>query len=227
MATLSLVATPIGNLEDITLRALETLRTANRILCEDTRQTAKLLQHYDIRKPLESYHHHSDEKKLTQIVEWLKNGQHLALVTDAGTPGVSDPGNQLIRRVVTELGESVKIEAIPGPSALAAAISISGLPTDKFHFLGFIPHKKGRETLFRTIADSDETCVMYESPHRVLKTLGKLVEVLGADRPMVIARELTKHFEERIGETVGECLERLTSHPESQKGEFVIMVGGK
>ncbi|MFA6197738.1 MAG: 16S rRNA (cytidine(1402)-2'-O)-methyltransferase [Patescibacteria group bacterium] len=224
---LYIVATPIGNLGDITARAAEILKKADIIACEDTRHTIRLLEHLGIRKTLISYHQHSHQTKVGQLIDHLKKGETVAVVSDAGTPGVNDPGNLLVRQVIEQTDGSVQISAIPGPCALVAAASISGLPTDRFTFLGFMPHKKGRETLLKQIAANDETNIFYESTHRIMKTLERLNELLEPDRPMVITRELTKKFEERIGETVGACLERLKSHPESQKGEFVVIVGAK
>ena len=179
MSKLSVVATPIGNLGDITLRALETLKQADFIICEDTRVTKRLLSHYDINKPTISYHSHSEQDKKDEILAILKNGSDLALVTDAGTPGISDPGLQLVSYLRDQLKQEIisgvfKIESIPGPSALTASISIAGVSCADFLFLGFLPHKKGRETLFKEIAQSERTVIFYESTHRILKALDSL-----------------------------------------------------
>ena len=177
MSTLYIVATPIGNLEDISMRALRILSEVDFVLCEDTRVTAKLLTHYRIKTRTISYHEHSDDKKQDYILGLLKEGKDLALVSDAGTPGISDPGGKLIEAAIAELGERIKIESIPGPSAVTAALSISGIPTDKFVFLGFPPHKKGRQTFIERIADSIYPVVVYESKHRILKFLTELHEL--------------------------------------------------
>ncbi|MDO8564391.1 MAG: 16S rRNA (cytidine(1402)-2'-O)-methyltransferase, partial [bacterium] len=182
MSTLYIVGTPIGNLEDITLRALRVLKEVDVILCEDTRMTARLLARYEISKPLKSYHEHSKVSRIDEIVALLEQGKDLALVTDAGTPGISDPGSLLVSKIREALPE-VKIETIPGPSALTAALSVAGVPASDFLFLGFLPHKKGRETLFKEIAASERAVVFYESPHRILKTLESLDLHLGAKLP--------------------------------------------
>lgn len=212
-----IVATPIGNLGDITLRALQTLKDVDAILCEDTRVTGKLLAHFGIQKKMISYHQHSDEKKLKEIEEILKTGKSLALVTDAGTPGISDPGNQLISRI-TDQGSL--IIPIPGPSAIITALSVSGFPTDKFLFLGFPPHKKGRQTFFREVAEAKWTVVFYESSHRIKKCLSELKEVLGRDIKLCICRELTKKFETIYRGNIQEILDMNFV----DKGEFVIVV---
>ena len=167
MSKLYIVATPIGNLSDITLRALETLKSVDLILCEDTRVSKKLMDNYDIKTKLMSYHQHSNKSKVNLLLDKLKSGMDMALITDAGTPGISDPGNKFIEEAV----EYAEVIPMPGPSAVATALSIAGMPTDKFLFLGFIPHKKGRETLFNRINESKETVVFYESTHRIIKTL--------------------------------------------------------
>jgi 16S rRNA (cytidine1402-2'-O)-methyltransferase len=224
MKTLFIVGTPIGNLEDISLRALKVLKEVDFIICEDTRWTLKLLNHFEIKKPLVSYHQHSRLQKIDFIIEELKS-KDAALVSDAGTPGISDPGGLLIREIVSKLGNSIKIVAIPGPSALAAGCSISGLPCDKFRFLGFLPHKKGRVTLFKEIADSKETIVFYESPHRILKTLESLEKVLDKQRKIVVCRELTKIYEEIVRGIANEVLNYFKNNPDKVRGEFVVLVG--
>lgn len=223
MSKLSVIATPIGNLEDITLRALSVLKTADLILCEDTRVTKKLLSHFAITTPTLSFHANSGASKVKKIVELLEEGKHLALVTDAGTPGVSDPGGELVGATREALGDDVIIEAIPGPSALAAALSIAGLRVSTFTFYGFLPQKKGRETLFKTIATDERTSIFYESPHRIMKALQSLATQCG-ERRIGIYRELTKfHEESRVG-TAGELLAYLEETPEKQRGEFVVIV---
>ncbi len=222
--TLSVVATPIGNLADITLRALDTLRAADAIACEDTRMTAKLLSRYDIQKPLLVYHARSGKLAATRVLTLLGEGKHIALVTDAGTPGISDPGSALVREARDRLGDDVIIEALPGPSALTAALSIAGIRTDEFIFLGFLPHKKGRQTLFKEIADMERTVVFYESPHRIEKALASLVEVLGPDRKVTVLRELTKIHESLVEGSPEEVAAHFKDHSDQVRGEFVVCV---
>lgn len=224
MGTLSVVATPIGNLADITLRALETLKTADVIACEDTRVTAKLLARYEIEKPLLIFHAQSGRGATTRILQLLAEGKHVALVTDAGTPGVSDPGTELVRAVRDQLQDDVRIEAIPGPAALTAALSIAGLPTHEFVFLGFLPHKKGRQTLFQEIRDAERAMVFYESPHRIMKTLESLAEFLPEDRTVSVTRELTKMHESVIEGSAREVLDHYRAHPDQVRGEFAVVV---
>ncbi len=224
MATLSVVATPIGNLGDITIRALDTLKACDVIACEDTRVTAKLLAHYEIQKPLLIFHAQSGKHATTRILQLLGEGKHVALVTDAGTPGVSDPGNELVRAVRDALREDVTVEAIPGPAALTAALSIAGMPTHEFTFLGFLPHKKGRQTLFREIADSERAMVFYESPHRIEKALQSLTEVLAPERRISTLRELTKMYESVVEGTAAEVQQHFVDHPDQVRGEFVVIV---
>jgi len=220
--TLYIVATPIGNLEDITLRALRVLGEVDLILCEDTRVTRKLLQKYNIATPAMSYHSHSEKSKVEKIIKLLEDGKDLALVSDAGTPTISDPGTKLVAQL-SRLNLDIKIIPIPGPSAAISALSASGVPSSEFLFLGFLPHKKGRETLFKEIAMSKRTAVFYESPHRILKTLSSLTEHT-PDKKIVIARELTKIYEEFLSGTPSELIEALEKTPEKQKGEFVVIV---
>jgi len=220
MGTLNIVATPIGNLKDISLRALETLKEADLILCEDTRVTIKLLNYYQINKPLLSYHQHSKLKKTDYIIKLLKEGKNLVLVSDAGTPGISDPGNKLIEQVLTELPDA-KITAIPGPSALTAAASISGVPTDKFLFLGFPPIKNKRRKFFEDIINSKYSVIFYESPYRIIKSLLELKN-LSAGLNAVVCRELTKKFETIYRGRIDEIIESLEK--EGPKGEFVVIV---
>ncbi len=218
---LYIIATPIGNLNDISPRALETLRSVDLILCEDTRESAKLLNHFDIKKPLQSYHQHSQLTKMAYVLAELRKGKNIALVSDAGTPGISDPGSKLISYLVAQL-HGLKIVPIPGPCAAIAALSVSGFPSDKFVFLGFPPHKKGRETFFKELANEEKTAVFYESPHRIEKCLSQLKEFLPADRKIVICRELTKIFETIYRGMVGDI-----AIPKNEiKGEFVVMIKG-
>ena len=222
---LYIVATPIGNLEDITLRAISVLTNADLILAEDTRVTKVLLERYNIKKDLLSYHEHSGLKKLEKVVEMLKEGKNLALVTDAGTPGISDPGNYLIQEVLKEIPD-LKIIPIPGPNAAITALSISGFYSDKFFFLGFPPHKKGRQTFFKKIDEVEETVVFYESKHRILKALQELKELSDiGDRPVVVAREITKQFETIYRGTAADILGQLSKT--KVLGEFVVVVTRK
>lgn len=223
MGILSVVATPIGNLADITLRALDTLKQADVIACEDTRVSSKLLARYGIEKPLLIFHAQSGRSATSRILTLLAEGKHVALVTDAGTPGISDPGTGLVRAVRDTFGTEVRIEALPGPAAITAALSIAGVPTDEFVFLGFLPHKKGRQTLFREIAESKRTMVFYESPHRIEKTLVSLEEVLTKQHVSVL-RELTKVHESVIEGTATEVRAHFLEHPGEVRGEFVVIV---
>ena len=225
MSKFYVVATPIGNMGDITLRAIETLKSVDLILCEDTRETKKILEKYNINKPTMSYHAQSKLAKVDKIFALLKEGKDLALVSDAGTPGISDPGALLISRMKedTHLRDSVNVIPVPGPTALVAALSASGLPTHEFTFLGFLPHKKGRETLFKEIAQAKRTIVFYESPHRILKTLESLVNFC-PNKKICIARELTKIYEEFKTGSPEEILEYLNRNKEKQRGEFTVIV---
>ncbi len=224
MGTLSIVATPIGNLADITVRALETLRQADAIACEDTRVTARLLARYDIQKPLLVFHARSGKLASDRILAQLAEGKRIALVTDAGTPGISDPGNELVHLVRERLGDDARIEAIPGPSAVAAALSIAGIHSNEFTFLGFLPHKKGRQTLFKEIAGMERTVVFYESPHRIEKALAALVETLPPGKIVTVARELTKIHESLVQGTPQEVAAHFSKHPDQVRGEFVVAV---
>ena len=223
MSTLYIVSTPIGNLEDITLRALRVLKEVDIIFCEDTRVTKKLLTHFDIHTPTESFHQHSGDRKTDHVVSLLSDGKNLALVSDAGTPGLSDPGGPLVHDVRAKLGNSIQIVPIPGASALAALIAVAGIPMDSFVFLGFLPHKKGRQTLFKEIAESERTTIFYESPHRISKTLESLEAALDPTRIIVIGRELTKKFETiYIGP-----VQQVKKDLDQIMGEFVVAVAGK
>ena len=216
---LYMVATPIGNLGDITARALETLKTVDTVLSEDTRVTGNLLRHYEIKKPTLSCHEHTEEKKLLQIVERLKQGENFAFVSDAGTPGLSDPGNRLVAFAVLA---DIPVIPLPGASALGAIVSVAGIDMREFVFLGFPPHKKGRETFFKKVVSSEYPVVYYESPHRVLKNL-ELLESFAPETKVVLGRELTKIFEEVVRGTVGEVKTYFIEHGEKVKGEFVII----
>lgn len=229
MSTLYVVATPIGNLEDITLRALRILKEVDLVLCEDTRVTKKLLTHFDIHTATMSFHANSSLTKVEHIIELLEGGKNLALVTDAGTPAISDPGSLLVAKVKEALGDQVNVIAIPGASALTASLSIAGMPVHEFTFIGFLPHKKGRETIFKEIFASERAVVLYESPHRIMKTLESLTshasETGQSERKVTIARELTKVFEEVISGTPEEILQYYTSNEDKVRGEFVVMIG--
>ncbi len=222
--TLSVVATPIGNLADITLRALETLKQADAIACEDTRVTAKLLARYGIQKPLLVYHAQSGKLATTRVLSQLGEGKRIALVTDAGTPGISDPGTALVAEVRERLGAAVRIETIPGPSALTAALSIAGVPTNEFTFFGFLPHKKGRQTIMKEIAEMQRTAVFYESPHRIQKALGELSSALPETRTVTVMRELTKLYESVVAGSAQEVGEHFATHEKEVRGEFVVIV---
>lgn len=222
--TLSVVATPIGNLGDITLRALEALRQADSIACEDTRVSSKLLAKYDIQKPLLIFHARSGRLAGERILSQLAEGKRVVLLTDAGTPGISDPGNELVALVRERLRGEVRIEAIPGPSALTAALSIAGAPTHEFVFLGFLPHKKGRQTLFKEIAGERRPVVFYESPHRIEKALAALTEVLPSSKRVTVLRELTKLHESVVQGTASEVAHYYAEHPGEVRGEFVVVV---
>ena len=220
MGILYIVATPIGNLGDITLRSLEILKSVDFIACEDTRVTSKLLNHYSIKKPLISYHQHSELKKIDFIVDKLKEGSNIALVTDAGTPGISDPGNILVAEAVKN---NIEIHPIPGSSALSSIISIAGIDLQKFLFLGFPPHKKGRETFFKEVISFKYPVVYYESPHRFIKNL-ELLKLLECSKRIIIGRELTKIFEEVQRGNVEEILSYYQENEDKIKGEFVVIV---
>jgi 16S rRNA (cytidine1402-2'-O)-methyltransferase len=217
--TLYLVATPIGNLEDITLRALRTLKECDVIAAEDTRHTGKLLKHFEISKPLISYFQFNEAKRSEQIIERLRRGEKVALVTDAGTPGISDPGERVVKAVIAA---GLRVEPIPGPSAVIAALTASGLSTDEFHFVGFLPHKSGqRRTQLERLKTASGTLVLYESPYRVEKLLAELAEIF-PERRVVFARELTKKFEEFLRGTPVEIITQIGKR--TLKGEFVVLV---
>jgi 16S rRNA (cytidine1402-2'-O)-methyltransferase len=222
MATFYVVATPIGNMEDITLRAIRILKEVDLVLCEDTRVTKHLLDKYEIKTPTLSYHSQSKISKTDHILRLLEDGKNLALVSDAGTPGISDPGVVLVGEIKQRLPD-IQIVAVPGASALTAALSIAGVPIHEFTFLGFLPHKKGRETLFKEIAGSKRTYAFYESPHRIMKTLESLKEH-SPEKKVSIGRELTKMFEELVAGTPEEVFQYFTTHGDKVRGEFVVIV---
>ena len=219
------VATPIGNLEDITYRAVRVLSEVDLILCEDTRVTINLLNKYGINKPTMSYHSQSKVSKLDKILELVSEGKTLALVSDAGTPTISDPGSVLVSKI-REVYPDIEIIAIPGASALVSALSVSGLPASEFVFLGFLPHKKGRETLFKEISGMNRTVVFYESPHRIMKTLNSLKKYIG-DRRVVIAREISKIYEQVVSGTSTEVEKYFLDNEDKVRGEFVVLVSEK
>ncbi|RRQ50140.1 16S rRNA (cytidine(1402)-2'-O)-methyltransferase [Maribacter algicola] len=222
MGKLYIVPTPIGNLEDITLRAIRVLKEADLILAEDTRTSGKLLQHLAVTTPMQSHHMHNEHKTVSGLVERIQGGKTVALISDAGTPAISDPGF-LLTRACVEAG--VEVECLPGATAFVPALVNSGLPNDKFVFEGFLPVKKGRQTRLTLLSEETRTMIFYESPHKLLKTLTNFVAYFGADRPVSVSRELTKMYEEIVRGTAEEVLKHYTEKP--PKGEIVIVVGGK
>ena len=223
LGTLYVVATPIGNMEDITLRALRVLKEVSLVLCEDTRHTRLLLNRYEIKTKTDSYHAHSNDSKLSQIAKKLQEGDDVALVSDAGTPLVSDPGVFLVSYLREKFGNELQIVPIPGASALTAALSVIPVPEGRFTFIGFLPHKKGRQTLIKEMSNFEYATICYESSHRILKLLKELEEFFPNAR-VWIGRELTKQFEEILEGTSTELFALLTEKPEKQKGEFVVVV---
>ncbi|MFH1451425.1 MAG: 16S rRNA (cytidine(1402)-2'-O)-methyltransferase [bacterium] len=231
MGTLYIIATPIGNLEDISFRAVETLKKVSFVLCEDTRVTKRLLNRYQIVTPTISYHQHSKLEKTNIILDILKEGKDLALVSDAGTPGISDPGGKLIQAVINSFKNEVKIIAIPGPAAVAAAISIAGMPANKFFFAGFPPSKNKRKKFFEEILNYECTVVFYESSHRIIKTLQE-IELLAKDREAVVCQEMTKMFETIYRGNISTIVSQFLASGDGgravkTKGEFVIILQGK
>jgi 16S rRNA (cytidine1402-2'-O)-methyltransferase len=222
MGILYIVPTPIGNLKDITFRAIETLKEVDIILAEDTRQTQKLTKHYGIDKMLWSHHKFNEHKATDSIIQKLKAGNNFALVSDGGTPGISDPGFFLVRACIQE---GVQVISLPGAVAFIPALVNSGFPCDKFVFEGFLPHKKGRKTLLEKIAMEERTVILYESPHRIIKTLEQIIAYISPERPVAISRELTKTFEENLRGTAAEMLEHFKKH--KPKGEFVLIIGAE
>ncbi|MCE7058996.1 16S rRNA (cytidine(1402)-2'-O)-methyltransferase [Dyadobacter sp. CY343] len=219
---LYIVPTPIGNLEDITLRAINVLKSVDAVLAEDTRTSGSLLKHLGISKPLHSYHIHNEHQTVTRIVDRILKGETMALVSDAGTPAISDPGFLLVRECIKQ---GVDVECLPGPTAFVPALVNSGLPCDRFTFEGFLPHKKGRQTRLQNLVGEERTMIFYESPHRLLKALQQFVEYFGADRQVCVSRELTKIFEENVKGTLQEVIDYFT--PKTVKGEIVIVLAGK
>jgi len=219
----AVVATPIGNLKDITLRALETLKEVDVIFCEDTRVTKKLLRHYDISTKTQSYHTHSGEKGTRAVIQTLEEGKSCALVTDAGTPGISDPGPSLVARIREHFDDRVMITPIPGADAVSTLLSVAGVSTQPYTFFGFLPTKKGRQTLLATLIKHPYTAVVYESPHRILKLLQEL-RIHGFDENIIIGRELTKMHEDIMTGTVSELEQEITEGQHKQKGEFVVVI---
>ncbi len=222
MSKLYLVPTPIGNLQDITLRALEVLKSVDFVLAEDTRTSGTLLKHFDISKPLVAYHQHNEHKVVEKLTQRILAGETAALVSDAGTPAISDPGYLLLREC---LRAGVEVECLPGPTAILPALVNSGLPADRFVFEGFLPHKKGRKSKLEFLCELPYTVVLYESPHRLLKTLEQLAQFCGNDRQASVSRELTKVYEETVRGTLSEVIEHFGEG--TVKGEFVIVVAGK
>ena len=245
MSTLYIVATPIGNLEDISLRAIRILSEVDFVLCEDTRVSGVLLHHYDIKTKKISYHQHSNSKKTDYILDLLGEGKNMAVITDAGTPGISDPGGKLIQAVINRFGDDVKIESVPGPTAITAALSISGIPTDKFIFMGFPPHKKGRQTFLKKIIISEFPVVVYESKHRIIKFLEELIRLSEIEKidselenkkikkikkiknlqSVVVCREISKMHETVYRGDIEKIILEIKSDKNHQKGEFVVIIG--
>ena len=221
MSKLFIVPTPIGNLEDITFRAIKTLKEVDFILAEDTRQSSKLLKHYEITKKLVAHHQHNEHQTIERIIDTIKNGESVALVSDAGTPGISDPGFLLVRECIKN---DIEVECLPGATAFVPALVNSGFPCDKFVFEGFLPHKKGRQTRLKFLQPETRTLIFYESPHRLLKTLTQFAEYFGESRLISVSRELTKMHEENVRGSIKELIEYYTSH--TLKGELVIIVDG-
>lgn len=219
---LYLVPTPIGNLKDITLRAIEVLKSVDVILAEDTRTTGKLLKHLEINRPLQSYHIFNEHKTVEKLVERMIKGEVMALCSDAGTPGISDPGFLLVRAAK---GAGLEVNCLPGATAFVPALVNSGLPNDRFTFEGFLPHKKGRQTRIQALLEEPRTMIFYESPHRLMKTLQQLAEAFGEERMASVSRELTKVFEENVRGTLAELISYYQEYP--IKGEIVLVVEGK
>lgn len=222
MGKLCIVPTPIGNLKDITFRAIDVLKSADLILAEDTRTSGKLLQHYDIDTPLMSHHMHNEHKKLASLLQRLQSGETMAMISDAGTPSISDPGFLLVRACIEK---KIEVECLPGATAFVPALVLSGLPSDRFVFEGFLPVKKGRQTKLKQLADESRTFVLYESPHRIQKTLNQLSEFIGPERNASVSREISKIHEETLRGTLAELSVHFEKNP--PRGEFVIVVAGR
>ena len=221
---LYLVPTPIGNLEDITLRAIRVLGEVDGILAEDTRNSGQLLKHLNISKPLYSHHAHNEHTGVPGVIKMLKEGKSLALISDAGTPGISDPGYLLVKACVDN---GIEVESLPGATAIVPALVNSGFPTDRFVYEGFLPHKKGRQTRWKALAEEERTIVLYESPHRLVKALEQIIEFISADRLVMVGREISKMHEQMVRGTATEVLAYFTAHPEKVRGEIVIVIAGK
>ncbi|RZS99509.1 16S rRNA (cytidine(1402)-2'-O)-methyltransferase [Aquimarina brevivitae] len=222
MSKLYIVPTPIGNLEDMTFRAIKVLKAADLILAEDTRTSGKLMKHFEIGTPMQSHHMHNEHKTVDHIVQKIKSGTTVALISDAGTPAISDPGFLLTRACIEH---DIEVDCLPGATAFVPALVNSGLPNDKFIFEGFLPVKKGRQTRLTLLAEETRTMIFYESPHKLIKTLGHFVEYFGADRLVSVSRELSKLHEETVRGTAEEVLAHYENKP--PKGEIVVIVGGK
>ena len=222
MSKLYLVPTPIGNLEDMTLRAIRVLKEVDLILAEDTRTSSKLLRHYNIPTRLQSHHIHNEHRSVEQLVERIQSGETMALISDAGTPAISDPGFLLVRACVQN---QIEVDCLPGATALIPALVNSGLPNDRFHFEGFLPHKKGRHTRLQILAEMEHTIVLYESPHRLLKALNQFKEYFGEERQISVSREISKMHEETIRGTFAEVIQAFDNR--NVKGEIVVVIAGK
>ncbi|MBI1286177.1 MAG: 16S rRNA (cytidine(1402)-2'-O)-methyltransferase [Flavobacteriales bacterium] len=222
MGTLYIVPTPIGNLEDMTFRAIKILKEVDQILAEDTRTSGKLMKHFEIGTPMSSFHLNNEHKVVSRWVNELETGKNIALISDAGTPAISDPGFLLVREAVKQ---GIEVITLPGATAFVPALVNSGLPCEKFHYEGFLPHKKGRQTRIAELVEKDVTSVLYESPHRLLKTLGQLLEAAGEERLVSVSREISKLHEETIRGTIPEVINHFENNP--IKGEFVIVLQGK
>ncbi len=221
---LYLVPTPIGNLEDITLRAIRVLGEVDGILAEDTRNSGQLLKHLNISKPLYSHHAHNEHTGVPGVIKMLKEGKSLALISDAGTPGISDPGYLLVKACVDN---GIEVESLPGATAFVPALVNSGFPTDRFVYEGFLPHKKGRQTRWKALAEEERTIVLYESPHRLVKALEQIIEFISPDRFVLVGREISKLHEQMVRGTATEVLAYFVAHPDKVRGEIVIVIAGK
>lgn len=221
MSKLTLVPTPVGNLGDMTFRAVEVLKSVSLVLAEDTRTSSKLLRHYEIDTPLKAFHQHNEHKVLERVIEEILSGTEMALVTDAGTPGISDPGFLLVRACIEN---GIKVECLPGATAVIPALAVSGLPLDRFYFEGFLPHKKGRQKRLEALTSSNATSVLYESPHRIVKLLEQLVAIAGPERMVSVSREISKMHEETVRGTTSEVLHHFQAN--APRGEFVVVVAG-
>jgi len=224
MAKLILIPTPIGNLEDITLRSIRILSSADVIFSEDTRVTKRLLAHLNITNTIFSFHSQNEHRLLDRVIEKIQEVETAVLVSDAGTPGISDPGFLLVRACIEA---NIPVECLPGPTAFVPALVASGLPCDKFVFEGFLPHKKGRQTRWKAIAEEERTTVLYESPHRLHKALEQIIEFIGPDRPIMVARELSKMHEQMVRGSAAEVLTYFDQNPDKIRGEIVIVIAGK